>query len=140
MNMQRWSPDMRLGFPRIDAGHEAFLRELERLETVSDERFCAAFQAVISLLESDFREEESVMEEIDYQGAAAHREQHARVLAALHQAAAHTMQGDLALGRHAAGLLGQWFIMHLATQDTALALTLELRQIDGIALQEPPVP
>lgn len=139
MNMPEWSADMRLGIPRIDARHEAFLRELERLAAMSDEQFCTAFLSTIALLESDFREEEAMMEEIDFPGLAPHREQHARVLAALHHCAGRAMQGDVAVGREAAGLLGQWFVMHLATLDTVLTLALELRQAEGLVLSEPRV-
>lgn len=66
------------------------------------------------------------MEEIDYPELRAHREQHARVLSALHHVAPHVMNGDLALGREAAELLPQWFLFHLASMDTALAFALDL--------------
>lgn len=126
MNTVAWSPDMRLGLPRIDAAHESFLRELVEMEDVEDGRFCNAFLNLVARIENDFHEEELQMEEIDYAGLACHREQHARVLGALHHVAARVMAGETAVGREAIDLLPQWFVLHLSTMDTALALALEL--------------
>lgn len=140
MNTPRWSADMRLGIPEIDVAHKAFLQQVEHLEQADDDQFCAAFLAMVARLEFDFREEELLMEEMDFAGLSAHREQHARVLGALHQATGHLMQGNLAVARHAVALLGQWFVVHLATLDTVLALTLELAQNERAAVQEPPMP
>lgn len=126
MYMVSWCPDMRLGNPRIDAAHESFLRELGELGRTDDANFCEAFQKLVMRMEEDFREEDFKMDEIDYPGLALHREQHARILGALHQVAGHVMRGDIAIGRQAAELLPHWFMLHLSTMDTALALTLEM--------------
>lgn len=139
MNMAIWSSDMRLGLPRIDAAHEVFLRELARLTESGDEAFADLFLKLVAHLEHDFREEEAMMEEIDYPGLHCHREQHARVLGALHHVAARVMQGEVSAGRKAAELLPQWFVLHLSTMDTAFALALELIQGEREAVQEPPV-
>lgn len=139
MNIVTWSSDMRLGFPRIDAAHESFYRKLEALAQIGDQEFCSAFLSLIAAIECDFREEESIMEEIGFAGLHVHREQHARILGALHHVSARVMAGDVAEGREAAGLLQQWFLVHLSTMDTALALALELAQADSEAVPEPPV-
>lgn len=140
MNIVRWSSDMRLGLPRIDAAHESFFRKLEELAQLGDQAFCAAFLSLIADVESDFREEEAVMEDVAFPGLHVHREQHARILGALHHVSARVMDGDVAQGREAAELLQQWFLAHLSTFDTALALALELAQADSEAVPEPPVP
>ncbi|HVL76583.1 MAG TPA: hemerythrin domain-containing protein [Noviherbaspirillum sp.] len=126
MSTVNWSPDMRLGIPRLDRAHEAFMRELERLREIPDAHFGPAFHSMVVRMEGDFQEEEALMEDIDFPGLHVHREQHARVLGALHHVAARVMGGDYASGREATDLLEQWFLMHLSTMDTVLALTLEV--------------
>lgn len=121
-----WKKDMALGVPDMDNAHKAFLSELETLLNLPDEHFPQAFVNMVSKVECDFREEEQLMEEIDYPGLQGHREQHARVLGALHHVAPHVMGGDIALGREAAELLPQWFLFHLTTMDTALAFALDV--------------
>jgi hemerythrin len=131
MNMPttKWSAEMVLGVPEMDEAHEAFLAELGELLTTPDEEFGKAFMAMIMRVERDFRDEEDLMEAIDYPGLQGHCEQHARVLGALHHVAPHVMNGDMALGREAVELLPQWFLFHLSTMDTALAFALDTQNL-----------
>ncbi|RZI42669.1 hypothetical protein EGT07_11770 [Herbaspirillum sp. HC18] len=126
MQSIKWSQDMSLGVNEMDAAHQIFLDELTELLNAPDDRFAQAFQSMVSHVEKDFHEEELLMEEIDYPGLQGHREQHARVLSALHHVVPHVMEGNFALGREAAELLPQWFLFHLSTMDTALAFALDL--------------
>ncbi|HZW20016.1 hemerythrin domain-containing protein [Noviherbaspirillum sp.] len=130
MQAIKWTQDMSLGVTGMDAAHEEFLEDLSELLTTPDSRFAQGFMRLIEKVEKDFREEEELMEEIDYPGLHGHREQHARVLAALHHVAPHVMSGDVALGREAAELLPQWFLYHLSTMDTALAFALDAEKGD----------
>lgn len=130
MQTIHWDENMTLGVPEMDSAHEAFLAELGELLNLPDDQFPAAFFAMIGKVECDFREEELLMEDIDYPGLQGHREQHARVLSALHHVAPHVMEGDIALGREAAELLPQWFLFHLSTMDTALAFALDVEGAD----------
>ncbi|HYD61233.1 MAG TPA: hemerythrin domain-containing protein [Noviherbaspirillum sp.] len=126
MQTIKWSQDMSLGVSGMDDAHREFLDELTGLLTTPDHMFAPAFMRLVERIEKDFHEEEELMEEIDYPGLQGHREQHARVLGALHHVAPHVMDGDLSLGREAAELLPQWFLFHLSTMDTALAFALDL--------------
>ncbi|HEY0847120.1 MAG TPA: hemerythrin domain-containing protein [Noviherbaspirillum sp.] len=126
MQSIQWDQNMALGVPEIDTAHRAFLDELGELLNLPDDKFGPAFLEMIGKVECDFREEEQLMEAIDYPGLQGHCEQHARVLGALHHVAPHVMGGDIALGREAAELLPQWFLFHLSTMDTALAFALDL--------------
>src|SRR6478735_9306138 len=129
MQPLKWSADMSLGVPEMDDAHESFLAELGELLTKPDEQFGTTFMSMVLKVEHDFRDEEKLMEEIDYPGLQEHCEQHARVLGALHHVAPHVMDGDIALGREAAELLPQWFLFHLSTMDTALAFALEAQNV-----------
>lgn len=121
-----WSNELAVGVPAMDDSHKALLKQLEEALVAPDERFAQAFLRLIAHIESDFREEESVMEEIDYPGIQGHQEQHARVLGALHHIAPRVIEGDFALGREAVELLPRWFQLHMTTMDTALAFAIAL--------------
>lgn len=122
METMAWSADMALGIPLFDEAHEAMAEQVVRLLDGPDEQLEAGMARLTEALEDDFRLEESLMEAINYPAIRAHREQHARVLAALHR----LPPGDAAAARHAAGLILPWFEMHLATADTALAIALQM--------------
>jgi hemerythrin-like metal-binding protein len=118
---------MLLGVPEMDEAHESFLSLLNQVVDAPDSEFPEAFSVLLTHIEHDFWSEKQLMERIDYPGLRSHREQHARVLAALHQAVPAVSSGDVAIGRKALELLPKWFMFHLATMDTALAFALELR-------------
>lgn len=116
-----WHAGMALGIPLFDEAHQAFAEQVQQLLDGPDAEFAAGLEELVAALEDDFRLEEDLMEAIGYAAIASHREQHARVLAALHR----LPQNDAAAGRHAVGLLLPWFELHLATADTALAMALQ---------------
>ena len=69
---------------------------------------------------------------------AAHREQHARVLAALHHAAAALAQGDAEPAHRAVWLLAEWLPLHIGTFDRTLAdMAREARGQQSAALAHP---
>lgn len=121
-----WSPQMALGIPAMDDSHQEFVEQLAHLMNASDAEFSAGLATLIARIERDFREEEELMEEIDFPGLHSHREQHARVLSALHHVIPDVMQGNCAPARKAIELLPQWFQFHLSTMDTALAVALDM--------------
>lgn len=113
---------MALGVDEVDAAHRQLLEQMNGLLNGSDSDVAQGMEALVTAMERDFREEETLMEQIVYPGIRAHMEQHARVLATLHRIA----PGDVAAARAALVLLPQWFELHLATLDTALAVALDL--------------
>jgi hemerythrin-like metal-binding protein len=117
--------EMALGIDKIDSVHRGFLDEMRQVQTAPDEQFADLYLTLVERVERDFREEERLMEEIDYPGLNGHREEHARVLGALHHVTSHVLSGDLAPGREAAELLPQWFLHHISTMDTALAFAVD---------------
>lgn len=121
-----WSPEMALGIPTMDDAHKAFVEKLARLATVPDSEFGAGLHALIAEIERLFREEEALMEGIDFPALQSHREQHARVLSALHHVVPDVMRGDCSSARKVIELMPQWFLFHLSTMDAALAVALDL--------------
>lgn len=122
----KWSEDMALGVPAMDAAHHALLDQFARLEAMPDEQLGEAFLALVATVERDFREEEDMMEQIGYPGLHTHREQHARVLSGLHHAEPVAGGADLRPVREALALLPQWFLLHQSTMDMALAAALDV--------------
>lgn len=127
MESMVWSPAMELGNPVLDAAHRELFDEMLRLGNAPDSELRAGFPVLADRMERDFREEEALMETIEYPGIKEHREQHARVLSALH----HVDVEDVAAARECLELLPQWFEVHLATMDTALAVGLDLASSPG---------
>ena len=126
METLAWSSEISLGVSAIDDAHKAFIEKLADLTTKPDREFGDSLFALIAGMERDFREEETLMEEIEFLALQSHREQHARVLSALHHIVPEVMRGDCASARKTIELLPQWFLLHLATMDTALAVELDL--------------
>ena len=121
-----WSSQMALGAPEIDHAHQAFIAQLAQLLSAADDAFERGLYALIGAMEADFRQEEALMEDIDFPGIRMHREQHARVLSALHHVVPQVMQGDHAQARRVVELIPQWFLFHLTTMDAAMVVALEL--------------
>jgi hemerythrin len=113
---------MALGNVVIDAAHMALLDRMLVLLSGPDCDLDAGLSVLVDKLERDFRAEEEFMEGINFPDIRAHREEHARVLGALH----HIGAGDAVAAREALQLMSQWFPVHLATLDTALAVALDL--------------
>lgn len=100
--------------------HARIRAAVSRLADASDAQFPAQLQAFVAELERDFQAEDIVMESIDYPGLPAHREEHARLLGALHHIDAMVDGGDLEIGREALALLPHWCCMHELGMDQAL--------------------
>lgn len=123
-----WSEALSLGIPEIDASHKTLLDKIGQLAAIPDAEFPIHYAAMVARVESDFREEDELMEELPFASSHSHREQHARLLGELHRAAAAVMAGDVALGRQAVSMLPHWFIRHIETMDAALAFSLQFRR------------
>lgn len=117
-----WSSNECLGASALERLHHDLFNALEKLSTVQDDEFGDGYRALVQQVERTFQKEESWMEEMDSQSLKVHREQHARVLGALHNVNCRVMNGELGLGREVVGaLLPQWFAFHISTMDATLA-------------------
>jgi hemerythrin len=126
MEKFEWSPEMAFGIPAIDDAHQEFVNELDALLHMPDSQFPVGLFALIKAMERDFRAEEDLMEKIDFPEICAHREQHARVLASLHEVVATVMLGEVKAAREVVEILPHWFMFHLTTMDMTLAVALDL--------------
>jgi hemerythrin len=110
-----------LGLTSIDQAHRVLLDALTDLTQASDLAFARNYPSLVAAIERDFDAEETLMDKAGLASFKPHLEQHARMLSALHHAASHVLEGDIAPGREAVVLLGQWLVFHISTMDKALA-------------------
>lgn len=113
------------GDAQLDASHRALRANLACCASASDARLAPSFGELVDSLERQFRHEENLMEIIELPALHVHREQHMRVLSALRLAES-ALPSEPWLARHALDLLANWLELHVQTQDTVLAVALEL--------------
>lgn len=111
MKTTTWLSEMTVGDAVIDAAHRALFDQMVFLLRAKDSELGAGFPSLTDKLEVDFREEERLMEGLDFAGLHGHREEHAKVLGALHQ----VDPADAGAAREALRLMLQWFPAHVAT-------------------------
>jgi hemerythrin len=118
-------PEVLSGVAVMDALHQDFFNALADLSSTPDAEFGIRYGLFVKQAEQAFLTEEQWMEKINYPLIKAHREQHARALAALHHVHACVMTGDLVTGREVAeNLLPQWCVFHMSTMDFECALAM----------------
>ena len=120
MERMEWLPAMTVGNVAIDAAHKALFDQMQYLLSGQDTDLATGILTLADRLERDFREEETLMEGIEYPGIQPHREEHARVLSALH----HVDPDNAAAAREVLQLMLQWFPLHVMTMDAALVAAL----------------
>jgi hemerythrin len=120
-------PDISSGVAAMDQLHFEFFEALGELSSTSDTDFAAGYRAFVRQAEHSFATEEDWMEMMDFPILKDHREQHARVLSALHHVYSRIMTGDIKKGREVVDkLLPQWFSFHILTMDKALASAMQM--------------
>lgn len=127
MTHMQWLPKMTVGNAAIDAAHEALFNEMQCLLGGADAELDAGLLCLSDKLERDFREEETLMEALEFPGIRNHRAEHARVLSALH----HVAPGDVAAAREVLRLMSLWFPVHVTTMDAELVAALRHGAVDG---------
>lgn len=130
------------GVLALDSLHRTILEAVEMLSNCSDQEFGAGYRSLVALVEQAFAQEDEWMDHMDFPAAKTHREQHARILGALHNVHSRVMQGDIGQGREAAlHLMPLWFDFHVSTMDAALATAMQLATIEvQDSTMRPPTP
>lgn len=113
----------------MDAEHRHVLDGVAALMLVPQERFGAAYGALVDEIEEGFRQEELMMDEIDYPTLKAHRRDHAELLALLHRLRPYLEEGNAPLADIVMGMIPHMLIRHMSAMDQELALA--LRQQEG---------
>ncbi|WP_332878485.1 hypothetical protein [Massilia sp. S19_KUP03_FR1] len=79
--------------------------QIDQLAARPEASFASGWNALVAAAEAAFRHEESLMELMAYVGLAAHREENARTLSALHHVTPRVDGGDTGIGREALAAL-----------------------------------
>ena len=125
MQHEGYSAGMPTGIAPLDRLQRDFVEAMKCLASAPDHEFIHRYGEFVNVAERTFRIEEAWMDDLDCAIVCCHREQHARVLGALHNVHARVMDGDLAIGRDVVErLLPQWFALHMETMDAALGATI----------------
>lgn len=112
----------RLGNEQMDSTHEEFVALVNALGEADSARFATLFQNLLEHTSDHFMREESLMEESAFPSLGEHRDDHRRVLAELRQLAQRVAAGRTTLARsYVQDRLPDWFALHAATMDSALA-------------------
>jgi hemerythrin-like metal-binding protein len=113
-------PTAETGLPEMDTIHGLVLEILEKTIKLPEAEFAHAFTQVVKAIEVDFRREEQLMDSFQCPNVRQHREQHARMQAGLHHAAAALARSEQLPARQALTALRDWLPFHIATQDRHL--------------------
>ena len=133
-----WPPDECSGVPALDRLHHDLYDTLHKLSSACDHEFGNGYGALVQQVEQTFQKEERWMEEMDFQSLKVHREQHARVLGALHNVNCRVMNGELEVGREVVTeLLPQWLAFHISTMDATLAHSMQTMSAQTSGLPVP---
>jgi hemerythrin-like metal-binding protein len=132
------SPGYALGVEGMDRDHEEFLNLLVRLNKAGDAEFPALFQKLVDHLRLHFVHEGRLMRLGKYSALGEHEGEHHRLLGELLQFNRNVKRGRLQLARAYVRIgLAEWFDLHLATMDSALAVHAKAQSIHQVAAMAP---
>jgi hemerythrin-like metal-binding protein len=117
-----------LGLDIMDDTHREFVELVNAAAAASDGDFPALFNELITHTQQHFEREEQLMRDSSFPAYAEHRDDHQRVLGEMNQFKKRVDKGMLAFGRnYIKERMPEWFKLHAATMDSALAVHLNDR-------------
>lgn len=127
MILLQWQDEKHLlGFSEMDETHKEFAELVNLLGQMAEpESFKVMFAELLAHTKSHFDYEDSLMVNSAFPALAEHRSEHNRVLGQLHQINERVQKGFIVMGREYVKELPQWFDLHAATMDSALAAHLK---------------
>ncbi len=111
-----------VGYDPIDQDHAEFINLLNQLDAANNTDFVALFRQLSEHTEQHFDRENRLMQEFAFPAETEHKGEHQRVLAEFKQFKIRVDKGMISFGRSfVREQLPQWFELHVATMDSALA-------------------
>ena len=111
-----------VGYPPIDQDHAEFISLLDKLDRASDADFPGLFQVLYQHTQQHFELEQLLMRQSAVPAEAEHNGEHQRVLGEFKQFKTRVDKGLITFGRaFIKDRLPAWFVLHVATMDSALA-------------------
>ncbi len=122
-----------LGVDEMDATHREFVALVDALNQAGEEDFPFLFQKLVDHSRLHFAEEGRLMRQIRFPALSEHEGEHFRVLGELLQFNRAVQRGRLPLARaFVKSGLPEWFELHLATMDSALAAQCRQTQLKTV--------
>ncbi len=128
-----WHNDsLSVGITKMDDTHKEFIDLINRLGQAPDEQFPELFNTLIEHTQQHFQSEDAAMEKSGFPPKFIHRNEHYRILDELKQLASTMGNGNISAAKaFVCNYLPEWFPMHAATMDRALAHHLKASGMDG---------
>jgi len=122
-----WQEDnLSVGITSMDDTHREFIDIVNRLGLATDDQFPALFNTLLEHTQQHFQRENIAMEKSGFPPKFIHRNEHLRVLDELKQLAGTIEKGNINTARSfVCHYLPEWFPIHAATMDRALACHLK---------------
>jgi hemerythrin len=117
-----FGPDLALGIPVLDQSHRIVFDMLEAMENLPRPAFDKACRELATEFMEHLREENSLMERIDYPAAQVHRAAHGNLLERISRVLRLLRDGEEATARDIVRSLPDWLEAHINTMDLALAI------------------
>lgn len=112
----------RLGFDEMDATHIDFIKQVNAMASMSGEELHACFSNLLQHTVRHFEREDELMVACGFPQIAEHQQEHRKVLSEMLRFAGQLNQGKSSFARaYVRERLPEWFELHLATMDSALA-------------------
>jgi hemerythrin-like metal-binding protein len=123
-------PRYRLGMASMDETHQEFMTLVNRLGSADKATFIQLFPQLLEHTEIHFSSENDLMESSGFPAIREHSGEHLRVLGDLHRMGQRVAAGSVATARaYVEQALPDWFQLHAATMDSALAAHLKNRMV-----------
>ena len=117
-----------LGVEEMDNTHIEFVDLINCMSNASDAEFVYLFDQLLQHTRAHFDAESRLMMQHGFPATAEHQGEHQRVLGEMTRFCRSVRKGLVALGRcYVSESLTQWFPLHAATMDSALAAHLKAR-------------
>ncbi len=128
--IELYDPAFQLNLPEMDETHREFLGLLNLLSEAKGRDFEKLFQSLYEHTKKHFAHEKELMEESGFAAIAEHVDEHQRVLGELNKLNRKVSKGAIGFARaYVKDRLPEWFRLHLATMDVALAAHLKQLEV-----------
>lgn len=115
-----------LGYPIMDDTHGEFIALINKLGDSDKASFISLFQKLIEHTDAHFAAENELMDKSRFPASNEHKEEHQRILGEMHRMGKKVASGSTMMARaYIKEQMPQWFDLHAATMDSALAAHLK---------------
>lgn len=125
-----YDPAYSLDMPEMDETHREFLALLNLLVEAKGHEFEKLFLQLFEHTEQHFAREKELMQETGFPAIGEHTDEHQRILGELNQVKRKVTKGATGFARaYVKDRLPEWFRLHIATMDSALAAHLKMLEV-----------